>query len=202
MWNVRKSLTVAGLLATLWFCSSAKADTVYTFQNTFNSVNGIYQIGDQITGTFVLSDSFVPGPIQTYGGSPWTSVDITSGIVSYDFTDGHQTFTQDNSTITGFLLGLNGGATPTGDSSWWSFGFSSATGSISSSNVPSTTSSGEVFITSASDGTSSASNFSGGHPNASPGTWTVEAVPEGGSTVLLLAIGLLLLPFLIYIRHD
>jgi hypothetical protein len=191
----KRSLIVAWLLVMLCSCSSAKADTVYTYQNTFTSVSGIYQTGDQITGSFVLSDSFVPGPTHTLPGTSWTSVDITSGIVSYDFTDGHQTFTQDNSTIANFLLGLNGGVTPNGDSTWWSIGFSSATGEISTTNLPSTSSSGEVYITSATDGSSSAGNIRG-TSIGSPGTWTVQVVPEGGPTVLFLTVGLLLLLFL------
>jgi hypothetical protein len=192
---MKNSLTVAWLLAMLCFCSSARADTVYTYQNTFTYGSGIYQTGDQVTGTFVLSDSFVPGLTYRLPGTSWTSEDITSGIVSYDFTDGHQTFTQANSTIGDFLLGLNGGATPNGDSTWWNIGFSSATGEISATNLPSTSSSGEVYITSATDGSSSAGNIRG-TSIGSPGTWTVQVVPEGGPTVLFLTVGLLLVLFL------
>jgi len=191
----KRSLTAAWLLAMLCFCSPARADTVYMYQNTFTYVSGIYQTGDQVTGTFVLSDSFLPGPTYKLPGTGWTSEDITSGIVSYDFTDGHQTFTQDNSTIANFLLGLNGGATPNGGSTWWGIGFSSGTGEISTTNLPSTSSSGEVYITSATDGSSSAGNIRG-TGIGSPGTWTVQVVPEGGPTVLFLTVGLLLLLFL------
>jgi hypothetical protein len=191
----KRSLIVAWLLVLSCSCSSSKADTVYAYQNSFTSVSGIYQIGDQITGTFVLSDSFVPGPTYRLPGTSWTSEDITSGVVSYDFTDGHQTFTQANSTIANFLLGLNGGATPNGDSTWWNFGFNSATGGISTANLPSTSSSGEVYVTSATDGSSSAGNIRGSSIG-SPGTWTVQVVPEGGPTVLFLTVGLLLLLFL------
>src|SRR5271169_1645595 len=130
----KRSLTAACLLAMLCFCAYTRADTVYTYQNTFTYVSGIYQTGDQITGTFVLSDSFVPGPTYRLPGTSWTSEDITSGIVSYDFTDGRQTFTQADSTIANFLLGLNSGATPNGDSTWWNIDFSSGTGEISTTN--------------------------------------------------------------------
>jgi len=87
---------------------------------------------DRITGSFVLSDSFV-------GVSGVGPQSITAGVVSYSFSDGHQTLTEKNSTATfGLSWGPDGpvvwdGALTFGDSRLrigWSIEISSATGEI------------------------------------------------------------------------
>jgi len=79
------------------FVTSAEADTVYSYVgDRFTFAQGVYSAGDRITGSFVLSDSFVP-TVGLIGVGPQS---VTNFIESYSFTDGHQTLTQSNSTGT------------------------------------------------------------------------------------------------------
>jgi hypothetical protein len=181
------------------FVASAEADTVYTFTGgTFNYVTGVYTRGDQVTGSFVLSSSFVA--VAAIGPQL-----VSSGIVSYSFTDGHQTLTQLNS-VGNFSVGFNFtngtpilpncclGNTLTG----WAVTIGAPTGSIVTEFDSAYT--GD-FTTAASLGCPS--RFSTIPPcpsvaiisdlvpfqDGAPGTWTMQ-VPEGGSTALFLFIGL------------
>jgi hypothetical protein len=169
--------------------------------------------GDRITGSFVLSDSFV---------GEWVvgPQDITDGVVSYSFSDGHQTLTEDNSTATfRFIWGPDGpvvwdGLLGQGDSPHveWFIEISSATGSIVS-----TMSGYDLFERASYNGTAP---FCGGggydidHGGTNGGTsciggladrgvntsqlsswaWTVQPVgqpvADPGSSLLLLGIGL------------
>jgi len=51
-------------------------------------------LGDRITGTLELSDSFAGPPCPSCTGIG----DVTPGVTRYSFTDGHQTLTEANST--------------------------------------------------------------------------------------------------------
>ena len=98
------------------FVASAKADTVYSYVgDTFRFVQGVYTQVDRITGSFVLSGSFVPVAVT----GPQL---VTSSVVSYNFTDGHQTLTQSNSTGTfrvGFFNGTLVVPGTAGANGWW-----------------------------------------------------------------------------------
>ena len=127
----------------------AHADLIYTYTSLpFFFVTGEYRgltlpnpvtddgTADRITGSFVLSDSFV-----TQATNQGTL--LTPGIVSYAFSDGHQTLTQMNS-IGNFIFSWG----PAGPVVWdgaltyadrnvlgrprldWSISISSPTGSI------------------------------------------------------------------------
>jgi len=82
---------VALLLAV--FVVPAQADTIYNyFGDPFTFVQGVYAPGDRITGTLVLSDLFT-SPLNEFG-----RYNVSAFVLSYSFTDGHQTLTQNNST--------------------------------------------------------------------------------------------------------
>ncbi len=192
------------VLLTGVFVASAEADTVYTFTGgTFNYATGVYVPGDRVTGSFILSSSFVP---VTLPGSNYIDPFqyLNSGIVSYSFTDGHQTLTQSNSTGS-FQFGFNADGTPAppgnasspyGQVNEWDV-------SISNNNGTSYISAylGNDFGTFAGLGCSNFSNsnctstaiINGGlappEMNGTSGTWTID-VPEGGAPALFLFIGL------------
>jgi len=180
------------VLLTGVFAASAKADTLYTYvADTFTNVTGIYAVGDRVTGSFVLSSSYV-FPNQGAG-----IYQIANFVTSYSFTDGHQTLTQTNSTAD-IQVGFHTDGTSI-----------VPTGSDASSNwyVAITTSSGEVLTedlfgagwqTVASLGNSEGHILSIDQTKwpGGPGTWSVQ-VPEGGTTALFLLAGLTLLtPFI------
>jgi hypothetical protein len=176
------------VLLTGVFAASAKADTLYSYiGDTFTFVQGaVYAKGDQVTGNFVLSASFIPDP---NGGYLQT---ITSGVTSYSFTDGHQTFTQANSTGI-FQVGLNPNYLPDAINNWWYVDLHSLTGEITTAGE----NHGE-YLTFAALGSSYASiqSFDGFTYPGGPGTWTLQT-PEGGSTALFLLAGLTILsPFI------
>src|SRR5258708_25555471 len=88
-----RTILFAVLLAGVYDVS-AEADTVYTFTGgTFNYATGVYTPGDQVTGSFALSSSFVP--VAATAPQP-----VNSGVLSYSFTDVHQTLTHLNSVRT------------------------------------------------------------------------------------------------------
>ena len=97
MWTVARAL-VPALLVTLVVTTVASADTIYTYTgdffapsiNGFTRTAGVYSTADRITGSFMVRDGFVP--IRTTGGDA-----LTDGVVTWSFTDGHQTLTPDNS---------------------------------------------------------------------------------------------------------
>jgi hypothetical protein len=186
------------VLLTGIFLASAKADTVYTFVGgTFTYATGVYTPGDQVTGSFVLSSSFVP-VAATFPQL------VNSGVLSYSFTDGHQTLTQLNS-VGQFFVGFNfANGTPIlpncclgGPLSGWQVTIQTPTSGIVTEYFSAL--SGD-FSTAAGLGCSG-SLFGGTCASSAvisnlipaqfgdPGTWTMQ-VPEGGSTALLLFIGL------------
>jgi len=59
--------------------------------NVAEELTGVYTLADRITGWLIVTDGFVPR-LTAY------TQDVTPGLVSYSFTDGHQTLTQANST--------------------------------------------------------------------------------------------------------
>jgi len=192
------------------FVTSAEADTVYSYVgDTFRFVQGVYTQADRITGSFVLSGSFVPVAVT----GPQL---VTNSVVSYNFTDGHQTLTQSNSTGT-FRVGFNPDGTPVvpgtgiptgtqGPNSWWVVYIQTPTSGIQTlfggdyqmiawigaANAPPicSTSPQQCGL----DPTISAAMINGLGPNnlvgGLPGTWTLQSVPEGGTTALLFFAGL------------
>ncbi len=79
------------LILILALSPSAVADTLFTYTgDTFRTVSGIYTLEDRITGSFTVAGGFVPEPA--------TVENFTPGVISYSFTDGHQTLTEANST--------------------------------------------------------------------------------------------------------
>jgi hypothetical protein len=193
------------VLLTGVFVASAKADTVYTFVGgTFNYATGVYTPGDQVTGYFVLSSSFVP--VATNGPES-----VNSGIVSYSFTDGHQTLTQLNS-VGSFYVGFNyKDGTPIlpdyrrpNTQTGWYVSIKAPTSAILTEFDSSST--GD-YTTAAGLGGCSGSIFSGTCSSLAvisdlvqiqagfAGSWTMQ-VPEGGSTALFLFVGLAGLTFL------
>ena len=88
-------MRTALLLALLLVAVPAQANTVYNYEGgLFGNLGGVYAPGDRITGMLELSDSFAGPPCPLCAGIG----DVTPGITRYSFTDGHQTFTEANST--------------------------------------------------------------------------------------------------------
>jgi hypothetical protein len=191
------------VLLTSVFVTSVKADTLYTYvSDKFKFAQGVYAPGDQITGSFILSASFVPPQVT---GPP----SVTSGVLSYSFTDGHQTLNQSNSTGT-FQVGFNWGGTPVvpgtgGPNSWWVVYIQTPTSGIQTlfggdyqmiawigaAKAPPICSTGPTQC--GIDPSISAAMINSLGPNdlvgGLPGTWTIQT-PEGGSTALFLFAGI------------
>jgi hypothetical protein len=164
----------------------AFGDLLYTYVgDKFTNTTGIYSPGDRVAGAFVLSDSFVP----VNGGAGIQNV--TAGVESYAFTDGHQVLTQANSSVT-IEVGFNPDGTPvlpqdgSGVNAFWFVSITGSNGSILTEDL------GD-YQTNAQMGSSEAEILSfctlqGCFPGG-PGTWTVEKipdhVPESGTTMLL-----------------
>lgn len=197
------------LIACLIVPSSAVAEPLlYTYTGeVFTFATGQYAArAPQIVGSFLLDDTFV--------AESTIFVDVMGGVLGYSFTDGHQTFTHENSTAQ-INIGFNPDGLPlvpggTGLAGRWSFLLTSETGGIraifSNNEFRSTAWIGasapaglhlchdgwqcydDPAITSAIiDGQLSSDQFPGG-----PGFWTVETavqpVPEP-ATWLVLALG-------------
>jgi hypothetical protein len=170
------------------FVLPVRADTLYTYTgDRFNFVQGgLYSPGDEITGSFVLSDSYLSAFAPGAGLHS-----ISAFVTRYSFTDGHQTLTQLNSTAL-FEVGFGFDGTPvvptdggSANADWDVVIQQSSTDFISTGDIT-----GD-YVTSALMGDSyaqiasySASRYPGG-----PGTWTIQRVPEPGS-LLLLGVGI------------
>jgi len=188
------------------FVASAEADTVYTYVGgAINYTTGVYVPGDSISGTFTLSSSFVPATLP--GGQIDPFQYLQSAIVSYSFTDGHQTLTRSNSILGGFQFGFNADGTPAppgnsnsdyGQVNEWDFGIRSNDGTSFISAYL-----GNDFGTFAgmgcivfSENCTSVAIINGGvappEMDGTSGTWTMQ-VPEEGTTALFLLAGLAIL---------
>ena len=162
-----------GLFAALILGPVAEADTMYSYiGDTFRAVSGVYTLADRITGSFTVADGFVPIPRQYVN-------DFTLGVVSYSFTDGHQTLTEANSE--GHFL-LN--HTPTA-SGFWDVGVGGLAGGISTYNFFDRF---DEAILAGDIGSNVCTVLCNDGSHA--GTWTVTTVPEP-STLVLAAAGLL-----------
>ena len=167
------------------FVVLVKADTVYTYVgDKFTSLTGVYVQGDRVTGSFVLSGSYV-FPDEGAGIYP-----VTIFVKSYSFTDGLQTWTQYNSTAAVYV-GFSPNGTPivptdaAGVNSDWYVSITTPTGLILTEDY------GGDYQTYASTDNSSAEilSLNGYLYPGGPGTWSVQ-VPEGGTTALYLFAGL------------
>ena len=153
---------------------------LYTYTGSpFAVVTGVYQAGDRITGSFAVSS------INT--------VDPPNGccttILSYSFTDGHQTFTEGNSTAS-FLLGEH-------NQVQWDIVLSTPTGFLRT--VDGTDRADIAFVGPGLDPAHRGLNSDGTldfvidgvrfNTFAPAGTWTAQAVPEP-TTLMLLSAGL------------
>jgi len=162
MSNLSRSVVLALMLLPV-AAVPASADLIYSYTSVpFFFVAGDYtgvvaalypnpvfdNGGDRITGSFVLSDSFVTVPATG-------AVNITAGVVSYSFSDGHQTLTEINSTAKfGFTWGQFGapvwdGPRTRDNGLSWDIVITSATGAISSRSP----NGGNLFERASSDGT-------------------------------------------------
>jgi hypothetical protein len=182
--------------------ATAEADTVYNYVgDAFGLIQGVYTPLDRIIGSFVLSDTFVPTP-----GLEHT---ITQGVVSYSFTDGHQTLTQANSTGSFSAGAYSNGTlaiTPTANGyglfsdGWWDVNIRTPTSGIQLSfqgdwsidawmggSAPSSfhvcSGTGSTFCFD--DPTISTAHIDSFYVGNLPGKWSVQ-VPEEGSTALFL----------------
>jgi hypothetical protein len=189
--------------------AAAQANLIYTYTgSTAIFTQGVYQAGvDRITGSFILSDDFILGLDPDRGVGP---SDVTSGVVSYSFTDGHQTLTSTNSTAS-FMVGFlaDGTAVTPGEQGslpyWWSFSIATPTTQMSANFInrewsmsASLDPNQEIQICPDgrlcfSDPTHSGmlinSNFRADEIGGTAGTWTVQRVPEP-ATLILSALGI------------
>jgi hypothetical protein len=172
----------------------------------------VYTAADRITGSFTVAEGFIPG--LTTSGASFTgggfysdgtrAPEGLSGVVSYSFTDGHQTLNQNNSSIDGSLLlglpyvtpgnynlgGYNLGLWPSDfQPSYWHIHISTPTGSSIGTLVE-----GDRADVGFLDDNNFGVNGQAVGPSdgSHRGTWTVAKVPEP-ATILLAVMGLLAL---------
>lgn len=168
------------LALVLLLVAPAAADTVYTYTGDYfvgptyptglASLAGVYTTADRITGSFTVGESFVPEPRQ------WADR-FTDGVISYAFTDGHQTLTGANSTGD-FYLGLNSAVGVA-----WNIWIYSPTSGIFSWNIAGRY---DVARLDADNWGGNSGCYIGGCDGSHVGTWAVS-VPEPASLVLALA---------------
>jgi hypothetical protein len=166
---------MARTVRTLLFCAlvmiglaqSAKADTIYTYTgNPFNKFSAPQFACPpicNISGSFTLANGLGPD----FGSPPFGFDTITP--LSYDFTDGVNSFTESNSTILFFSIGTDINGIPDA----WNIAFQESPSSplliIRTSFYPSFAEDA-TFI---GQGAPSAAEIAN-----SPGSWTVKSVPE------------------------
>lgn len=181
------------LLAVLLVPASAQANLIYTYTGeTFVYTTGVYGPRDIIDGSFVLRDDFtkpVPGvdsPIL------W---DITSGVLGYSFSDGHQQFTPENSTAH-FHIGVTDPLTIPGSTAqvlgWWTISIVGTTGGLSAMFINHEFSAG-AWLGDVNAPTSLMSGSTETPNGTGPGVWTVtESTPEPAALGLI-ALGAVVL---------
>jgi hypothetical protein len=166
---------------------------LYTYTGSpFAVVTGVYQPGDRITGSFAIRSDF---DVSNMGAD----IDIRAGVLSYSFTDGHQTFTEDNSTALAFLTkrAVLDGIAPEHNQVQWDIVLSTPTGFLRT--VDGTDRADIAFVGPGLDPANRGLNSDGTldfvidgvrfNTFAPPGTWTAQAVPEP-TTLMLLSAGL------------
>ena len=204
------------LLVTVALVPAAHADTMYSYVGdyfgTINGqprVSGVYTTADRITGSFTVAEGFIPGAVV--GGASFTGGGFysdgtqapagLSGVVSYSFTDGHQTLNQNNSSIDGRLVlslpsdgnrGFNLGLWPSDfQPRYWEIHISTPTGSSIGTVIYLDGDRDDAgFLDQNNWGRNGVSTLPG--DGSHRGTWTVAKVPEP-ATILLTAMGLLAL---------
>jgi len=85
--------------------SAANAAEYFYTGPSFQEAAGVYTTNDRISGTFTTADLLADNLPE--------STDITSLVESYQFSDGHQVFTESNSTIIQFKVGTDYYGKPT-----------------------------------------------------------------------------------------
>src|SRR5438309_917249 len=189
---------VLAVLALLLLAGPAQATTVYSYvSDTFHYATGVYTFADRISGSFEVADGFLPalngggdvfigsGLVRDANGFPAsTTPTFVNGVVSYSFTDGHQTLTAANSTATLFRLEIPGfepGPWPADfRASQWNFVIEGAEGRISSETYGDYHDRAQLGL----DGGLNWCCTSGLNDGSHQGAWTV-AVPEPASLVLV-----------------
>jgi PEP-CTERM motif len=166
------------LLALAWLAvvPLAESDTIYTYTgDTFRRVSGVYGLEDRLSGFFVVNDAVTPPP------GPQGAI-FTPYLLSWSFTDGHQTLTESNSTAT-FVWG---DTSDLGPGVVWNASIQTVSGDGFWSHRHSDR------IDLARLGLDRASNVANvGPPDGSqPGTWAVQTVVPEPSTLLLVGLGL------------
>jgi hypothetical protein len=170
------------LFAALILAPVAEADTMYSYiGDTFRTVSGVYTLADRITGSFTVADGFVPVPRMYVD-------DFTLGVVSYSFTDGHQTLTEANSKGHFLLNHLARG--------FWDVGVGGPAGGIKTYNIFDRV---DEAILGADLGENFCTNVC--NDGSHVGTWTVTTVPEP-ATLVLLAVGLISAGAAAALRRD
>ena len=166
---------VIGLVGCVLSIAAARADVTYTYTGndftTFSSPT-TYTTSDSVTGSITLTSALADN-ISSFINQPAAS------IVSFSFSDGQQTITNANATLSQFDFETNS----SGDITYWQLvvGIGSVfEDSIGTSNAPGIAVVDQGVMDYDND---AADNFN------DPGTWTTGSastpVPEPGSLVLL-----------------
>lgn len=192
------TIRVLSFLALLLsIAAPAPADSLlYTYTGLpYQMVTGSYMTSDYVRGWFVLDAAFVPPGFDGSGADTWN---FTGGVRDWSFTDGHQTLTPATTSNPSFWLGVTlpgnifGHPTPgeTVDNSW----FVELHGLDDVNSIVT-----ELIHREAADGSRLQGIGTGTcWPNPAAygcqtvdgrywGTWTVVAVPEPMSLLLVLA---------------
>ena len=164
---------VIGLVGCVLSIAAARADVTYTYTgNDFTSATFPYTTSDSVTGSITLTSALADN-ISSFINQPAAS------IVSFSFSDGQQTITNANATLSQFDFETNS----SGDITYWQLvvGIGSVfQDSIGTSNAPGIAVVDQGVMDYDND---AADNFN------DPGTWTTGSastpVPEPGSLVLL-----------------